>query len=130
MEKTIITLLLCTIANYGISQTIVNLALPDNCNKNVTLIEKVDTEKGSILELFPNPNTGIFTLAISFNAMIEKAAINIYDTMGKTVFTENIFSNSSKLIKQINISDLLPGIYILDVKNTKQETSIKLVIKN
>lgn len=118
----------CLMANYISSQTVVKLALASNCNAINTQIESVKNNSDSKLEIFPNPNLGIFTLVVSFNNNIEKATINIYDVKGKSVYNETVFSNSNKLIKQLEIGGLLPGIYICQVKNAHQVSSTRLVI--
>ena len=110
------------------SQTLVKLKLPDNCNANTTHVNDVSADKVSKLELFPNPNSGDFTLIISFNNIIDKAIINIYDTKGKSVYKEIVFSDSNKLVKQLNIDRLLAGTYVFEVKNAQQVSTTKLVI--
>lgn len=110
------------------SQTVVKLKLPNNCNANITHINDVPADTLSKLDLFPNPNSGNFTLIISFNDVIDKAIINIYGTNGKSVYKEVVFSNSKQLVKQINIGGLLPGTYVFEVKNAQQVSTTKLVI--
>jgi len=128
MKKLMILMMFCLWANYLSSQTIVKLALPNNCNFISTQVENLNNNGDSQLEIFPNPNLGIFTLVVSFNNIIEKANINVYDIKGKSVYDEIVFSNTNKLIKQLEISGLLPGIYICQVKNSYQVLSIRLVI--
>jgi hypothetical protein len=126
MKKSMIVLLVCLMANMLSSQTLVKLKLPNNCNAAPQAVDNVLADKK--LELFPNPNSGNFTLIISFDDIIDKAIINIYDTKGKSVYYEIVFSDSNKLVKQINIGGLLAGTYIFEVKNTQQVSTTKLVI--
>lgn len=126
MKKTIIVILLCLIANYLCSQTLVKLQLPNNCNAIPQAVDNVNANK--TLELFPNPNEGNFTLIISFIDNIDKANITVYDTSGKAIYAETVYSNSNKLVKQFKIAGLKKGTYIFEVKNTKQTITTKLVI--
>lgn len=128
MKKTMIVALLLITASYLSGQTLVKLKLPNNCNATSTQVNNILSDKSSTLELFPNPNSGNFTLIISFNDIIDKAIINIYDTKGKSVYKEIVFSDSNKLVKQINIGGLLPGTYVFEVKNAQQISMTKLVI--
>ena len=128
MKKSMIVMLLCLMATYMCSQTLVKLKLPNNCNAAPQAVDNVLADKNSNLELYPNPNSGNFTLIISFNDIIDKAIINIYDTKGKSVYKEVVFSDSNKLVKQINIGGLLAGTYIFEVKNKQQVSTTKLVI--
>jgi hypothetical protein len=128
MKRTIIAIVFCIATNYLSSQTLVKLALPDNCNTLHTNTQTLKAENDSKLEIFPNPNFGIFTLAVSFSANIEKAVITVYDIKGKSVYTETVFSNSANLVKQLNLSILTAGVYVFEVKNAMQVLSVKLVI--
>jgi len=128
MKKTIIVMLFLIAVNYLSGQTLVKLKLPNNCNASSTQVNNILADKSSNLELFPNPNSGNFTLIISLNDIIDKAIINIYDTKGKSVYKEIVYSDSNKLVKQINISGLLAGTYIFEVKNKQQVSTTKLVI--
>lgn len=130
MKKIAITLFFCSTVIYISSQSMVKLKLPDNCNtQKVITTENLATDKVSALELFPNPNSGIFTLSISFNKKLDKATITVYDAKGKVVYTELVFSDSNILIKKIKINGLNTGTYIIEVKNTQRLSTTKLVIK-
>jgi flagellar hook assembly protein FlgD len=123
-------MLFVLLTSFIYSQTLVRLKLPNNCNANtvVTQENRVLVDKGSKIELFPNPSSGNFTLVISFKNNIDKATITVYDTKGKRVYTEIIFSNSNKLVKQFHIGGLLAGTYVFEVKTVKDISSTKLVI--
>lgn len=128
MKKSMIVMLVCLMTNILSSQTLVKLKLPNNCNAVPQAVDNVLADKSSNLELYPNPNSGNFTLIISFNDIIDKAIINIYDTKGKSVYFEIVFSDSNKLVKQLHIGGLLAGTYIFEVKNKQQVSTTKLVI--
>lgn len=126
MKKSIFLMLLCITASFICSQTLVKLQLPNNCNAIPQAVDNVNANK--TLELFPNPNDGNFTLIISFIDNIDKANITVYDTSGKAIYAETVYSNSNKLVKQLKIAGLKKGTYIFEVKNTKQTITTKLVI--
>lgn len=128
MKKPITIMLIVMIGGFISSQTMVKLKLPNNCNTNITKVNDVSIDKVSNLELYPNPNSGNFTLIMSFHDIIDKALINVYDTKGKSVYKETVYSDSDKLIKQLHIGGLLAGTYVLEVKTAKYISSTKLVI--
>lgn len=130
MKKTIIAMLFWIITSYLSGQTLVKLRLPNNCNADTTITQEGNLleNKSSKLELYPNPNSGNFTLIISFNDIINKAVINIYDTNGKSAYSETVYSDSNKLVKQLHVSGLLAGTYVFEVKTAKDILSTKLVI--
>ena len=110
------------------SQTMVRLKLPNNCNASTGVENTVLANENPMLELFPNPNGGNFTLIISLKDNIDKATIRVYDMTGKAIYIETVFSNSNKLVKQLKIANLKKGTYLFEVKNTRQTSSTKLVI--
>jgi len=129
MKKIALFVLFIAIAtSHGNSQTVVMLKLPNNCNANTTQINSVLKDKVSNLELYPNPNSGNFTLIMSFHDIIDKALISVYDTKGKLVYKEAVYSDSDKLVKQLHIVGLLAGTYVLEVKTAKYISSIKVII--
>ena len=129
MKNALILILFCLFTSYSAALTVVKLTLPKNCNAGNVKITNQNLDQNKKLEIFPNPNSGNFTVVVTFKSKIDKATINIYDLSGKSVFNETIFSKSNKLVKKLNITNLLPGSYILDIVNAQEESSITLLIK-
>ena len=121
-------MLFCLFSTYISSQTVVKLKLPDNCKAVITAIKDISDNAGSKIEITPNPNTGVFTLVVSLSSRIDKAVIGVYNSQGESVYNENVFSNTNKLIKELNLTGIQPGIYIFNIKNTREVISSKLVI--
>ena len=119
---------LCMTAGLINSLTMVRLKLPNNCNASTGVENTVLANENPMLELFPNPNGGNFTLIISLKDNIDKATITVYDMNGRAIYIETVFSNSNKLVKQLKIANLKKGTYLFEVKNTRQTSSTKLVI--
>ena len=119
---------LCMTAGLINSQTMVRLKLPNNCNASTGVENTVLANENPMLELFPNPNGGNFTLIISLKDNIDKATITVYDMNGRAIYIETVFSNSNKLVKQLKIANLKKGTYLFEVKNTRQTSSTKLVV--
>ncbi len=73
------------------------------------------------LSFYPNPATsGKIFIASKSNIAKE---VEIYDVLGKKVF--QTFSSS----KEINISNLSPGVYIIKIKENENTATRKLIIK-
>lgn len=128
MKKSIILLLVVLLTSFTYCQTLVKLKLPNNCNATLQDVDNPTADRSSKLELFPNPNSGNFTLIISFNDIIDKALINIYNTAGKSIYMETVYSDSNKLIKQLHIPGLFYGTYLFEVKTATNVSTTKLVI--
>ena len=77
------------------------------------------TEKG--FKLYPNPAYGDeIYITTKFNG---EKLIQIYDVFGEIVLTERITNN------RLNISRLVPGIYVLQVSENNRKMTRKLVVK-
>lgn len=73
------------------------------------------------LSIYPNPVTGN-KLYITTEKSQEKQ-VEVYNVLGKKVL-------SAKLIgKELDVSDLTPGIYILRIKEGKDHATKKIVVK-
>ena len=89
MKKRLCLLIaLCMTAGFINSQTLVKLKLPNNCNTLTGVENSVLANETPMLELFPNPNGGNFTLVISLKDNIDKATITVYDMTGKAIYIE------------------------------------------
>jgi len=73
---------------------------------------------------YPNPAIDIITVNIDRNSH-EIPALNIYNALGKLVKTEMLNQNQS----QIDIGDLVNGIYVVTVKSNDRSATQKLTIQ-
>lgn len=73
------------------------------------------------LSFYPNPATnGKIYISSKYNTAKE---IAIYDVLGKKVF------QTLSSAKEINISSLTPGVYIIKIKENDNTATRKLIIK-
>jgi hypothetical protein len=66
------------------------------------------------LTVFPNPTSGSFTLKIS-DVTDGKADITIINSSGMTVKALRVDNLSEGLLKEIQVGNLIPGVYIVKV---------------
>ncbi|MBE0663968.1 MAG: S8 family serine peptidase [Bacteroidales bacterium] len=78
------------------------------------------------MNIFPNPNTGVFTLAIN-DPNPGQLAVTITDLMGKTVYETMLQTNGLPLTRQIDLSNLPSGVYFLVAGNSAGQTQRKLI---
>ncbi len=79
--------------------------------------------------IFPNPAQDI--LNISFNSIIKQDLVyTIYSLDGKVLLTDKWNTTEGNINKTININKLSGGIYLLELKNQKNETIRQKIIKN
>lgn len=76
------------------------------------------------LQIFPNPvTTGRIYISTDQNS--NSREIEIYDMLGKKVYEITLYGNN----KEVNISNLNSGIYLIKVKENNTSATRKLVIK-
>jgi alpha-glucosidase len=83
------------------------------------------SQEASIM-VYPNPTTGITTVEIEISLNTE-STIEIYNLSGSLVQSEKLFLTSGDTKKQIDISNLTNGIYILKVSGNNQFKTIKVI---
>jgi endoglucanase len=85
-----------------------------------------NTLSGSF-KVYPNPGNGIFRMVTSF-IQGEKMTIKVKDLMGRDVYKGDPLWISSE-IKELNLSYLVPGMYLVQVSSSKGNSSAKLLIR-
>lgn len=130
MKKHLSVLLILLLAwGYGHSQTVVKMVLPQNCAENTTAVDKKDKDVYSKLEIYPIPSNGNFTLYIHSTENLMKTTVQIYNTLGALVYSEQVYCDSPNLVKQYTLLGMQPGQYIVKVKSAQKELTTKLLIK-
>ncbi len=108
-----------SIGNYKVIVSDVNGCSDTSTAFNVISvgIENAVTDFG--VRLYPNPNSGSFTL--EFTDDVERE-IEVTDAIGRLVLTSTIFTKQER----IDLNETAAGIYILNVKQNGQLGSLKL----
>jgi len=78
-----------------------------------------------VMDLFPNPTNGIFTIIIK-GADVKPFSISIINMQGQTVYSKN---NIEHFSENIDISKNAKGIYFVVVSSDKGVTSQKVTVK-
>ncbi len=79
------------------------------------------TETIEDLSIYPNPvSNGKIYITTKQNLTKE---IEIFDVLGKKIYSTSLFG------KELNISKLTPGIYILKIKENNSSATRKLVVR-
>lgn len=81
----------------------------------------------SQLSVFPNPNAGNFTVNAAFTNRAD-AIIKVSDLTGRKVYFESL-SDISEINRNLNLSHLAKGVYVLEVISTKGKATEKVIIE-
>jgi len=83
-----------------------------------------DLQNQELIQVYPNPSYGMFTISYSY---VGKIKIEALDLNGRTVYSD---SNSSfNGSKEINLTNLNSGIYILKLDTENASFTKKIIIK-
>jgi hypothetical protein len=78
-------------------------------------------------EVYPNPFSDLLTVHISNQGLSGDVQLKLIDFTGKTVYN-NLFNASTLDTKTVlNVSDLLPGFYFLEIENNGRNVLGKLI---
>ena len=80
------------------------------------------------VSIYPNPNNGMFNVA--FELMTE-ASVNIMvaDMLGKVVYEENIGNYSGSYNKQLDLTSLQKGVYLVNVQVGSERINKRIIIQ-
>jgi Polysaccharide lyase/K319L-like, PKD domain/Secretion system C-terminal sorting domain len=132
-----------TISNPDSSVVLVNNLLPGTYNFQLTVTSntgdtasaevQVTVNNGSLtsygnIVLYPNPATTNLNISFYYNDN-GQIALNIYDMSGRLVTTyQYVKTNKYNFLQTINVSNLIPGMYIMNLQfNNSYSTSSQFV---
>lgn len=104
----------------------------DSVTKTVlftTGIQPLD-QNANLISVFPNPNTGQFTLKIeNYINVQEDVAVSLVNLQGKEVYTNVVSLNGNIIQQEISLDDLSNGVYFLTVRSENFAAVKKVMIQ-
>ncbi|MGP8215482.1 MAG: T9SS type A sorting domain-containing protein [Bacteroidia bacterium] len=95
---------------------------------NVTGINEISDNKADI-NLFPNPNNGVFTVSVNVNSNEKNTMLILADLTGRVIYKEQSDVYAGKSSIPIDISNLAKGTYFLKISNSQYSSFKKVVIE-
>ena len=90
------------------------------------LISVEDLEQGSLIA-YPNPTDGLFTIEINnLPTNTKEIKLELFDSMGKNVYSESLNSSSGNTKTQISMVDYPAGMYYARCSSTSFKQTIKI----
>jgi hypothetical protein len=122
-------LFLFAIYNEALTDSIIkeNYALGLSLNNNSSKVANLE------VDCFPNPTYGssnIKLTTLNKDTEVQNVLLQIYNSEGVVLFSQNIFKISDTFEYEYNFSDLVPGVYFVKVVTKNQSISKKLVVLN
>ena len=101
----------------------------DNINISNSAITPVNNLiNDAKITVYPNPSSGNVTLNL-FSAIKENYHLEIFNAIGKKIYSEQLIDFNGNLKKEINLSAFGSGLYILNFTNNSKTNSIKVIIE-
>ncbi len=76
--------------------------------------------------VYPNPSNGFFNVVLSTT---EKVNISVFDLRGRSIYNESFSNNNSVFNKELNLSKLSSGVYMLNVESEGKKATKKIIIE-
>ena len=87
-------------------------------------------QPGSLV-LYPNPNTGSFTLSGTLaNGQDEAVSYEVTDVLGQVLYRGTAMSQKGRINEQVSVANAAPGSYLLHVQTAAGNTTYHFVIGN
>jgi PKD repeat protein len=85
-----------------------------------------DLDNFGKIELFPNPTSSDITVKMNIQSE-QELEISISDVAGKRILTKNQSINAGEQTVNLDVNDLIPGVYFLQMRSEKGAKSLKFV---
>ena len=87
-----------------------------------------DIDESLSLMVFPNPNTGKFKLLVS-DIVAQQTALFVADMLGRIVFADKLDIDSDRTEKEIDLTGLNKGVYLLSISLNGKNIVKKVVVE-
>jgi len=92
-----------------------------------TVIGINDLFANNHIDIYPNPNNGIFTTSFNIENS-DNLTVKIMNELGQIVYEEKLENFSGTYSRKMDISSFRKGVYMLSVSNSKNETVKKVLV--
>jgi hypothetical protein len=96
--------------------------------KNCTSYSMIDLNsyESSYFNIYPNPSNGRFRVTI-YNPQGEKSELEILNVLGQEIYKANL---ENEILNEVDVSDILDGVYFVLIKSGKRNYYSKIIIQN
>ncbi len=81
------------------------------------------------VDIFPNPNNGVFTVSVNSTVNAKNTVVRLTDITGREIYRGQTDIYTGKNSLPMNISNLAKGTYLLQISNEQNNTVKKLIIQ-
>jgi hypothetical protein len=81
---------------------------------------------GSLIA-YPNPSDGSFSVSLVLEKQVKKLTLNIYNSLGQVIKTEEYKNAVGNFKRAVNISNYMPGLYYVQAIADDRQYSTKII---
>jgi len=115
---------------YTITLTVTNQCGSDTFTETVEVMVDGVNDPGTVnsLNLYPNPNDGLFTLELEGQPM-DEITVRFYNVIGQVVFADDYDFNSGTLVRTFDFNHLPAAAYIMQLQMGSEVTYRKVIVE-
>jgi len=116
--------------NYNVCLTATNPCGSNTTCQSVTIsfTGVADSDIKNTIAVYPNPNTGVFTLEIQVEEM-QDIDVRITNVIGQEVLSEKLTQIKGAYQKEIDLKGYSPGVYTLQLVTSKGIVDKRIIIE-
>jgi len=84
---------------------------------------------GGNLQLYPNPNSGRFTVSFESKKVQKEVMLSVTNMVGQQVMQERYQNTSERFSKEIDLSSAGKGVYFVELKTDDERVVKKVVVQ-
>lgn len=115
------------VATYRYTGEYEVLSIYNTCTTSVKTYVDVKDILGLKIDLYPNPNDGLFTIR-GLSQTDELMQVNIFNHQGRTVYTGTIQPDKSRFEQQIDLRGMPSGVYLIQVYSGIERKSLRFTL--
>lgn len=115
---------------FNVCLTVTDDCGTDSTCQTVTIIGvgTPEPEALSMLQVFPNPNAGTFTLR-GLRALDQSMHIRVTDIVGKTLHQQVVDAGVGEFTERVDLEDVATGLYFVQVQAGRAVRTIKIRVQ-
>ena len=100
----------------------------DSINVTTSGIKSFDSNSSDV-NIYPNPNNGVFTVSLNVLANEKTTDIILTDITGRVIYKDQLDTQASTASSKINTSGLEKGTYFMQISNSQSNTVKKVIVQ-
>lgn len=114
----------CLVMEYDADGNRISRQVTTNCIEKREIAEVQETETYEDVDVYPNPNNGMFIIIMQDCVKQEAACYELFDVNGMMLLSGKLYENET----EVDVGTVPVGVYLLRIKNGENVISKVIVI--